>query len=202
MNKKQQYNMLVGQIKVLSETIWEGKGNEAAITRWLDNFSADPPHLSDDKLTALYLLSRFTYLGSREIKETLKAIYRDLVVYPVVESIRRRMNDTTDLDAINLELKKELASTVFLAAGNPSESGSHLLYYFRQENDLSRKAFIHAMEAFSRNVKPDGRHDIEIANPNIQRYVFLDDFCGTGKQAARYASGIVSEIRRLYVSAL
>ena len=197
MNKQQRYDALVSQIKVFSETIWEGKASEASIIRWLGNFDNDPSELSDDKLVALYLLSRFTYLGSREIKEALKAIYRDLAVYPVVESIRKRMNDSIDLSAIQLELKTELESTVFLAAGNPSESGAHLLYFFRQENGLGKNAFIHAMEAFSQTLDPDGRHQVQIANPDIKRYVFIDDFCGTGKQAVRYAAGVVTEIRRL-----
>lgn len=198
---KERRDTLIRQVKILNETIWEGKANEQSIDRWLSNFGDSPVDESDDKLCALYLLSRFTYLGSREIKESLKALYRDLVIYPIVANLRRTLDNTEDLEVLSAHLHDELKKTRFLGAGNPSESGSHLLYYFRQENQLGTKSFIHALEAMN-------LLDAEVSNEvttnthagSKYRFVFIDDFCGTGKQAVRYAGKVVGELRKRSVN--
>jgi hypothetical protein len=193
---KELQDKLISQVKILNETIWEGKANEQSIKRWLSNFGDSPIDESEEKLCALYLLSRFTYLGSREIKESLRSLYRDLVVYPIISSLRRSLNNTSDLNVLSQRLQDELNAIKFLGAGNPSESGAHLLYYFRQENRLNKKAFVHALEAFKLLEKsnsatvPNGKE-----TNSVNRFVFIDDFCGTGTQAVRYAGNVVSELR-------
>jgi hypothetical protein len=186
----------IRQVKILNETIWEGKANEQSINRWLANFGDLPLEESDDKLRALYLLSRFTYFGSREIKESLKALYRDLVIYPIVANLRLTLGNSDDLELLSSSLQEELKRTKFLGAGNPSESGSHLLYYFRQENQLSKKAFIHALEAINLLDAEDSNVDAPTASSLNYRFVFIDDFCGTGTQAVRYAGRVVGELRK------
>lgn len=114
------------QIEVLNSILWEYRALRPRIDKWLANFGTD-----QEREYALYLLSRLMYFNSSNIRNLLKALYRDLYRYPVIERIRKNNNNTLDKDFIEREFKKELYNTRFLGVGNPSESGVHLLYYFR-----------------------------------------------------------------------
>jgi len=140
---------LFDRIKVLNETAWENKIKRPVIDAWLGNFAND-----DEKLHALYLLSQFMYFESSEIRTLLISLYRDLIKYPLIEQIRRNLGDTLDFDRVNEEYDKEKIYTRFLGMGNPSESGTYLLYFFRQENRLSKKMFINSYEIFNRYGTP------------------------------------------------
>jgi hypothetical protein len=185
---------LMAKIKTLNETVWEHRATEPAIREWLDNFETAVPPDPDEQAQALFLLSNFMYFGSRQIRELLKALYRDLYRYPIIEHIRRANGDTLDSRIINPLFNAELSATRFLGVGNPAESGCHLLYYFRQENSLPRDLFIHAHQVFSRQAaQPQTR----LRDPDIKRYIFIDDFCGSGKQGTEYSQDLVEEIKRL-----
>lgn len=190
---------LMTKIKTLNEKVWEGRAREPAIMAWLDNFADSSTSGLDERTHALFLLSNFMYFGDREIRELLKALYRDLYRYPIIESIRRTNNDTLDSEIIDPLFKAKLGATRFLGVGNPSESGCHLLYYFRQENSLSRNLFIHTHQIFKRNI---GFGLQELREPAITRYIFIDDFCGSGKQGVEYSREIVGEIKRLNAGAI
>ncbi len=183
----------IAKIKTLNETVWEGHATEPAVEEWLDNFAASNPPALDERAHALFLLSNFMYFGSRQIRELLKALYRDLYRYPIIEAIRRANDDTMDATLIDRSFKAERESTRFLGVGNPSESGSHLLYYFRQENSLPKNLFIHTHQIFSR---PSGGR-VQLRDPAIKRYVFIDDFCGSGEQGTTYARDLVEDIKQL-----
>jgi hypothetical protein len=182
---------LIAKIKTLIETIWERKITSDSLERWLNNFSGKCLNESDEKLSALYLLSQFMYFGNREMRELLRALYRDLYRYPIIAEIRKENNDTKDIYFLNNEFIKELHNTKFLGVGNPSESGTHLLYYFRQENSLPKNLFIHTHHIFKRY--PDS--SISIRFPNISRYVFIDDLCGSGSQAIEYSKDIIEDLK-------
>jgi hypothetical protein len=181
---------LFQKIKTLHETIWERNASRPKIEEWLSNFEGN----AEEKLAALYLLSNFMYFGSKEIRELLKALYRDIFKYPIIEAIRKANNDTLDADYIQQEFQKELHKTRFLGVGNPSESGCHLLYYFRQENLLPKSLFIHTHEIFSRRGSPPS---LAIKDTQINRYVFLDDFCGSGSQAKDYSKDVLEVLKSL-----
>ena len=132
--------------------------------------------------------------GSEQIRELLRALFRDLYKYPKIESIRKMNNDILDGTTLNYLFNEKLKKTRFLGLGNPSESGVHMLYYFRQENRLSKDLFIHSYEVFHRNTSGG---TLTLKDPSIDHYVFLDDFCGSGSQAIPYAKGIVEEIKNL-----
>ncbi len=183
---------LMTKIKTLNETIWENRASEPAIVDWLHNFVAANPPTPDERAHALFLLSNFMYFGSRQTREMLKAMYRDLYKYPIVESIRRENNHTLDSRIIDRLFSGELERTRFLGVGNPSESGCHLLYYFRQENSLPKGLFIHTHEIFT---GPSGKRLLRDAH--VSRYVFIDDFCGSGKQGTDYSRDLVEEIKGL-----
>ena len=133
------------------------------------------------------------YFSSEEIKELLKSTYRDLFKYPIVKSIRKTNKDTSDRVLIQDEFEKELKCTRFLGVGNPSESGAHLLYYFRQENFLSKKLFLNAHEIF--DLKDSDK--LNLSDPSITKYVFIDDFCGGGTQAKDYLSNVIARIKSI-----
>jgi len=178
---------LFRKVKILNETTWEHRANRPSIDKWLANFNTEK-----DKLHALYLLSQFMYFGSFQMRELLKCLYRDLYRYPIVQAIRMSRSNTLDPLVINSEFKKAKDKTRFLGVGNPSESGTHLLYFFRQENKIGKKLFINTHEIF-KNV--NGR--FELADPDINHYVFIDDFCGSGSQAIEYSRSIISTIKTI-----
>lgn len=190
-NLKEKY---IDKIKTLSETIWEGQATQPEVDYWLDNFKEDVDGSPSERLHALSLLSQFMYFGSRQIRELLKALFRDLYKYPIVESIRKANGDTTDVSFLSKEFKDELCKTRFLGVGNPSESGCHLLYYFRQENQLPKELFIHSHQIFKRHGKSKSP---TIRFPDVKRYVFIDDFCGSGKQAKTYSNDILKDIKSI-----
>lgn len=162
--------------------------------KWLDNFKDS----DKEKLHALYLLSKFTYFGNLEIRAMLKAIYRDLYKYPIIENIRKTNDDTTDDSFLKDQFELYRNRTRFLGVGNPSESGVHLLYYFRQENTLPKTFFIHAHELFNSKYSVDEkRMEQTWADDSINHVVFLDDFCGKGTQAICYITELVKQIKEL-----
>lgn len=189
---------LIRKIKILNETIWENRVTVAHIELWLNNFDKGPDESREEEfLHMLFLLAHFTYYGSREMRELLKALFRDLYKYPIIEEIRRNNSDTLDLNTINEIFQTALKETKFLGVGNPSESGSHLLYFFRQENRLAKELFIHAYEIISRKKDHYGNRVDSLQFPNVTRYVFLDDFCGSGHQAVKFFDDVVAELKHL-----
>ena len=116
-------------------------------------------------------------------------MFRDRIRYPVISDIRRRHDDTTDVELIRSEFKKVLGRTRFLGIGNPSESGTHLLYLFRQANRLDKELFIHTHEVF------DWTQSRPTVLDEIDRLVFIDDLAGSGTQAIRYSRGFVKQVK-------
>lgn len=181
------------KVKILNERVWEGRASWPAVERWLSNFRGEVFSPDQERVYALHLLSQMMYFGDRELRALLQSVYRDAYRYPIMESLRRRNGDTTDSALLNGLFRAELVKTRFLGIGNPSESGTHLLYHFRQENDLPKGLFINAHQIFSNTV--DGIR--EIRDLSISRYVFLDDLSGSGQQARQYSRDILGELKRL-----
>jgi hypothetical protein len=130
------------------------------------------------------------YFPADEIRALLRALYRDHFRYPIIADARRHAGDTRDEAVLNAAFSLALKRTRFLGIGNPSESGTHLLYHYRQENSLFKDQFINLHEVFDlTKSKPT------LANPNITRYLFIDDFCGSGQQASQFAWIQIPRIR-------
>ena len=178
---------LLRKLKVLNETVWEKRANAANIQDWLKNFNN-----TNEQIHALYLLAQFMYFNSMQMRVLLKSLYRDLFKHNIIDEIRRSNGDTVNLDLIEQKYKEQLLDTRFIGVGNPSESGVHLLYYFRQENRLSKQLFINAHDIFK---KTSGK--LEFQFPQVKNYVFIDDFCGSGDQAELYSNKIVKYIKNL-----
>ena len=129
-------------VKLLNDAAWEGRVNAALVQQWLAQFSDDSESPNDEVLHALFLLSHFLYFGHTEIRCLLKSLYRDMVRAPALHRIRRDHDDILDRALLLQQYHRYLSTTRFLAVGNPSESGMHLLYYFRQENALPKDLFL------------------------------------------------------------
>lgn len=180
------------QIEILNSTIWEYRALRPRIDEWLANFKTD-----QEKEYALYMLSRLMYFNSSNIRNLLKALYRDLYRYPIIEEIRKANDNTLDEIVIESEYIKQLEKTRFLGVGNPSESGVHLLYYFRQENRIPKRLFVNTDDVVERH--SDGSISLRSAFTDATRFVFIDDLCGSGQQATTDTNvrRCVADIRRL-----
>jgi hypothetical protein len=184
-------------LEALDATVWLGRGiNQHAIEEWLKGFGADGSPGSPSRLQALYLLSRFTYFGPDEVRALAGALHRDCFRYPAVAQIRRDNGHTRDLAVINTAFSAWLKQTRFLGMGNPSESGVHILYHYRQESDLNSRLFINPDEILDLSGP-----EPQLADPSIKRYVFIDDFCGSGVQAIRYSKRILGPLTKAATSA-
>jgi hypothetical protein len=187
MEERNLFNDLTAKIKSLNETVWEGRASRESINIWLDNFANE-----EERLHALYLLSQFMYFGSTEIRELLVALFRDHIKYRILESIRKENDDTTDLEFINSTYQQRIKATKIMGMGNPSESGPYLLYFLRQENNLPNNLFCYSFDLLYRESGTES-----LRYPDTIRYVFVDDFCGSGSQAARYSNSVVGDIKSL-----
>jgi hypothetical protein len=186
---------LMDKLKVLSQNAWEGRIDGRDIERWLSQFNSASDVDADEQLQMLFLLSNFIYFGAREIRALLRSLYRDLYKYKIVRSIRDGNAHTTDRGFIKQKFDEELLATRFFGIGNPSESGTHLLYYFRQENSLGKMFFANTHEIFSRDQQDPTRQVIR--DHNIKNYVFIDDVCGSGTQAEQYSRDILEPLKAL-----
>jgi hypothetical protein len=192
------------KIKTLNEQLWERRVGLTEIESWLNNFTGMSDFQKNhekERFHSLYLLSNFIYFGARQIRELIKAMYRDLYKYPIIESIRKSNHDTTDTHLIHSLYNNELKKTRFLAVGNPSESGYYLLYFFRQENNLSKDHFIHSHQIFiryrTRIATASTSVELQLRSKDITRYIFIDDFCGSGSQGLQYSRDIVEDIKSI-----
>lgn len=185
------YDSLDEKIKILHETAWydkwQNQGDQYHL--WLDNFK------EEEKIYAMFLLSKFMYFDNETIRELMQRVYDDLYRRPIIYEIRRNKFLTKDEGVIEKEFKKRLERTRFLSIGNPSESSAHLLYFFRQENRLERDLFINAHQLYTHTAEGN----LLIANTvveGIDRIVILDDFCGSGSQATAFDEEFVVNLKK------
>jgi hypothetical protein len=126
----------------------------------------------------------------------LRSLYRDHFESPLIQRIRRNSRHTRDVTILKNQFNQEKNSTRFIGVGNPSESGAHLLYYFRQINRLSKELFVDVGAAFSEG-QPGGRSaELRATDLTVSRYVFFDDVVGSAEQSTRYLSTKLLRIRK------
>lgn len=185
------YDALERKIKILHANAWRDKWawDSDQYTKWLSNFED-----GKEKIYAMFLLSKFMYFDNDTIRELMIRIYEDLYKRPIIYAIREQNGGTKDPKIIESAFKEALSRTRFLSIGNPSESSAHLLYFFRQENCLSRELFISPHELFMHS--KDGDDIIaELRIDGIERIVLLDDFCGSGNQATTFHDQFVKYLK-------
>lgn len=177
------------KVKTLDRLMWRLTVNWLDVEKWLANFSGNHEDPASEQAYALFLLSSFSYFSLPLTRALLRSLYRDLFQQPLLANLRQANGNTRDWAILHPAYSSELRSTRFLAMGNPSESGTHLLYYFRQENELSTKLFLSPHELFR---GPPGRRKFL---RHVRRLVFLDDFCGSGTQARKYSRALLRQIK-------
>ena len=180
------------KIQRLNQYVWNGKINWLDVEEWLTNFDGSSDENLSEQLQMLHLLGQFMYFGERELRELIRCLYWDKFRYEAIQEIRAASSDKKDIGNLGEEYELYLKNTRFLGVGNPSESGTHLLYYFRQQNSLSKNLFINAHEIFSYENEP-----VRFRDESIRRYVFLDDLCGSGSQASRYSQDLLETIKSI-----
>ncbi|WP_152618561.1 phosphoribosyltransferase-like protein [Leisingera sp. ANG-Vp] len=189
------FSSLKSRITILNARSWENKLRWKEVQSWLDNFDGKSGCCPEtERLHALFLLSQFMYYGGREVRVLLKALYREMIVVPFVQRAREALGNTRDLHAIEPEFNRLLQQTRILGIGNPSESGPHLLYFFRQENSLSKDRFMGASEIVKAERAEGGAFSRSIRFPNVTDYFFIDDVCGSGETAKKFSESVLEEI--------
>jgi hypothetical protein len=183
-------DVLEYKIKLLLNAAWRDKWRWESdqLSKWLGNFK------DNERLNAMFLLSKFMYFNNETIRELMIRVYEDLYKRPIIHEIRRKNGHTRDSGIIEREFKKVNRNTRFLSIGNPSESSAHLLYFFRQENGLKRDLFIGQQELFAHDVGK-GEITATMAIKDIERIIVLDDFCGSGNQATDFNDKVVKFIK-------
>lgn len=195
------FKALRTRVMTLNTCLWEKRLDGPSIDRWLENFTGDVVDVEVEREHALFWLSQFMYFGSREIRELLKSLYRDLYLYPVIQEIEDAGRTQATGKTLEDLLSEEVQNTRFFGIGNPSESGVHLLYFFRQENQLRKENFMEAVTLFQKSEHMKwggclGRRRAVLNDPTIKRYVFLDDICGSGETAIKYSNRVITELLR------
>ena len=183
------YDELQAKIKTLNTMMWSQALPWTDVERWLAGFGAHTEDGPSEPLHALFLLSHFTFFTAPLLRVLLRALFRDLVQYPIIARLRKRNRDTLDWSVLQPAYDRALRGIRFIGMGNPSESGTHLLYYFRQENGLDKALFVHSHELF------EGTSAKPRLPRGLKHIIFLDDFCGSGRQAVRYSRGLLDRIR-------
>ena len=183
------------RILLLSDAAWGGNTLWTDVENWLKNFKGETGNTIEiEQIHALFILSQFLFFGGRQIRELLHALYRDNFYIPLVQKIRKDNNNTRDLNEIKSILQREIGLTRFLGIGNPSESGAHLLYYFRQENNLPSSLFLDISHLIKIEKDKYGNDITNLLDTNIKRYIFIDDICGTGYNAITCSNNLLSNI--------
>lgn|GEM_PF-276232 len=195
-NKEQDtFNALKLRITTLNVRSWEQKLQWSEVSRWLQNFDGKTGRSPDtEQLHALFLLSQFMYFGSREVRVLLKSLYKEMILVPFIQRARTSLGGTRDVNKIEPELKRQLSCTRILGIGSPAESGTHLLYFFRQENLLSKDQFLSAAEIIKAERDQDGQFERTIRYPDVTDYFFIDDVCGSGDTAKKFSENVLEEI--------
>ena len=193
-DKERNREDLESKIKLLNESIWERRVPHLALSEWIAQFGAAEDIQFDEQYHALFLASHFLYFGQREVRALLRALYRDHIRAPALREIRADMGSNCKLEMIYEKYYSDEKKIKFLGIGNPSESSTHLLYYFRQENRLSNDLFIPPHQIF-RHTYTDQQREFTIRYSEVERYIFLDDMCGSGAQAETYAEDLVRPMR-------
>jgi len=189
-----------GTLRTLVEHAWDREVSWGQIQAWSENFTGITTAVEQERSHALVALSRFIYFGKRLVREMLRSLYRDHFEAPLIQRIRRQLRDSRDAALIRSFFERELAATRFVGLGNPSESGAHLLYYFRQINHLPKRLFVDFGAAFAESIATTGRPSLHALDSAASRYVFFDDLVGSAQQSQAYLAKRLRQVRKAYPS--
>ncbi|HFS7497182.1 hypothetical protein KPE82_08135 [Acinetobacter baumannii] len=191
------------KLQLLSQNVWDYACERPQINKWLSQFNGQVLTSEEEQKYMICALSKFMYFSQRMVREMLISLYRDYVRSSIIQKIRKENSDTRDLENLNGLYQQDLKNTLFIGVGNPAESGAHLLYIFRQVNDLEKDLFSDLHGAFDIKSSQDGdipNWTLREKYSNVKRLIFFDDFVGGGTQASRYLAKPFLSIRKNYPS--
>lgn len=156
---------------------WDNKVSDPSINRWLENFTGKYfSSIEVEKKLALWLLAHFTFYSNNDVRILCKDLFNLILHKKLVEN-----RNVKSFDEVLDEL---LNDSLFVGLGNGSESGNTILYYFRQENKLSKKCF-----------EPEDGH-------RYKNLIFVDDVTMSGSQACSYGKKFKIDAENKYVGFL
>jgi len=147
------------------EAAWQNRLSRAHVEHWLSNFKGNVFAIDYERQLALWLLCNFVYYNESEVRHLCRTAFREFL-HHMLDSLPREENRDWAESA-----NKILDNTRFYHSGRPGESGAFVLYFFRQENNLSVQNFL---------TQPDRLPQ------NVDTVVFVDDVVLSGGQAKRY----------------
>lgn len=140
---------------------WNNKVSEYSINHWLENFTGKYfSSIEVEQKIALWLLAHFTFYSNNDVRILCKDLFNLILHQKLIENVNIKSFDDV--------LDELLNDSLFVGLGNDSESGKTILYYFRQENKLSKQCF-----------EPKDGH-------KYKNLIFIDDVTMSGSQACSY----------------
>lgn len=153
-------NRLRRIIRNTSIVAWKKEISDGQIKKWLNNFSGRYfKSVENERKLALWLLAHFSYYTYEDVRILCKNIFN--------QYLHEKLSEHKQYD-LSKAIGEILKSTIFIGLGNDSESGNNILYYFRQENRLSKE-----------NFEIDEKQE-------YKNLVFIDDVTISGEQALKY----------------
>lgn len=163
--KYDNYELLIDKIRNKVKYCWNNSINQSDIEEWLKNFKGKVFEIQYEKILALMLLNNFIYLSHEEVLHLCRVLY-----YEYVHSIAKENKNYDEI----------VRQTIFCPIGNPSESSSLVLYFYRIANDIIKDQFKNYPEL------------PELTDKN-KRVVFIDDISGSGQQASEYLNKLLEQ---------
>jgi len=182
------------KLRTLVNHAWDREVDWHEIEAWASNFSGEFLSADEEQVHALLGLTAFVYFSRRMVREMLRALFRDRFEAKLIQRLRRANGNTRDALFLRTLFQGQMSVTRFIGVGNPSESGAHLLYFFRQINRISKNNFADIAGAFE-PYDDGGVIKLRPRDPTIRRFVFFDDLIGSGTQASSYLSNQLAAIR-------
>lgn len=159
-----------------SVVAWENVISPQGIDKWLANFDGKYfSSVENEQKLALWMLAHFTYYSDNDVRVLCKCLFNLILHQKLIENVNIKSFDDV--------LDELLTDSVFVGLGNASESGRNILYYFRQENKLSKDCF-------------------EINKRKYKNLIFIDDMTMSGTQACEYAESRNIEAENIYAGFL
>lgn len=165
----------IDEIFKISQISWNSPFSRDDIEEWLQNFSGEAIGSSAAERTmALWLLSSFVYFTIDDVREFSRFLFSEYIHSKLVEY---QSEGKFQALSVSERISHILEATLFLSLGNDSESGSNVLYYFRQVNGLDKSVFQKQMDKKYENI------------------VFVDDVTISGTQALTYICQMKNSIK-------
>lgn len=163
-------------IRNTSVVAWKKEISDEKIEDWLNNFDGSYfDEIENEKKLALWLLAHFSYYTMDDVRVLCKNLFNQYL------HEKLRNYGGTDLTQVINDI---IDNTIFIGLGNDSESGNNILYYFRQENLLSKKSF-----------------EIDTGQ-TYENLVYVDDVTISGEQALEYIESRNVKAHNTYVATL